>query len=92
MQNSSSRAGDSRVANSYQPVIIEPTSRFQLKIAVLGNQSVGKTTLINSLFQDQFGSVSDRRCTAAVHHYHIEVLPEHVEQPKTVIQSITSVV
>ncbi|CAD7952759.1 unnamed protein product [Amoebophrya sp. A25] len=88
---SASLGEPSGVVSNCVPLLLEPSARFQLKVAVLGNQSVGKTTMINSIFQDQFGSVSDRRCTAGVHHYHIEILPPQQEQPKTMIQSLTSV-
>lgn len=61
---------------------------FQTKVGVLGNVSVGKTTFLNALFQDQFGTVSERRCTAGIHHYHVKKVIKKPEEKKTFLQTV----
>lgn len=44
---------------------------FEIKIALLGYVSVGKTTVINALLRDKFGEVSMRRTTAGVNYFRL---------------------
>jgi GTPase SAR1 family protein len=44
---------------------------FEIKIALLGNVSAGKTTVLNALFRDKFGEVSMKRTTAGVNYFRI---------------------
>ena len=44
---------------------------FEIKVALLGYVSVGKTTVLNALFQEQFSEVSRCRTTAAVNHFRV---------------------
>jgi GTPase SAR1 family protein len=42
---------------------------FEIKVALLGYVSVGKTTVLNALLQDKFSEVSMRRTTAGVNFF-----------------------
>ena len=42
---------------------------FEIKVALIGYVSVGKTTVLNALFREKFGEVSMRRTTAAVNFF-----------------------
>ncbi|CAB9509042.1 expressed unknown protein [Seminavis robusta] len=42
---------------------------FEIKIALLGYVSVGKTTVLNALFRDKFSEVSARRTTAGINYF-----------------------
>jgi GTPase SAR1 family protein len=42
---------------------------FELKVALLGNVSTGKTTVLNALFRDRYGNVCMKRTTAAVNYF-----------------------
>jgi GTPase SAR1 family protein len=44
---------------------------FEIKVALLGYVSVGKTTVLNALLQDKFSEVSMRRTTAGVNFFRI---------------------
>jgi GTPase SAR1 family protein len=44
---------------------------FEIKIALLGNVSAGKTTVLNALFRDKFGEVSMKRTTAGINYFRI---------------------
>ena len=44
----------------------------EIRIALLGNVSVGKTTVLNALFKDKFGEVNKNRCTAGVNYFRIK--------------------
>ena len=46
-------------------------SYFEIKIAVLGNVSAGKTTLLNALFCDKYGEVSMKRTTAGINFFRV---------------------
>jgi GTPase SAR1 family protein len=54
-----------------------PTTRmkvapvFEIKVAVMGYVSVGKTTVLNALFRDKYGEVAMRRTTAGVDNFRI---------------------
>jgi GTPase SAR1 family protein len=47
------------------------TKPFEIKIALLGYVSVGKTTVLNALLKDKFSEVSMRRTTASVNYFRI---------------------
>ncbi len=55
------------------PIMITPT--FEIKVALLGYVSVGKTTVLNALLQDKFSEVSMRRTTAGVNFFRIVTQP-----------------
>jgi GTPase Era involved in 16S rRNA processing len=44
---------------------------FEIKVALLGHVSVGKTTVLNALFQEQFSEVSMKRTTAGINHFRV---------------------
>lgn len=44
---------------------------FEIRVAVIGYVSVGKTTVINALFGNEYGEVSMRRTTAVVNSFRI---------------------
>ena len=44
---------------------------FEIRVAVIGHRSVGKTTLINALFGAEYSEVSMRRTTAVVNSFRI---------------------
>ncbi|CAB9529759.1 Nuclear protein 96 (Partial), partial [Seminavis robusta] len=43
----------------------------EIKIALLGNVSAGKTTVLNALFKQKYGEVSMKRTTAGVNYFRI---------------------
>ena len=47
------------------------TQNFEIKVALLGYVSVGKTTVLNALFRDKFSEVSMRRTTAGVNFFRV---------------------
>ncbi|CAJ1951470.1 unnamed protein product [Cylindrotheca closterium] len=51
------------------PMKSPPT--FQIKVALIGNVSAGKTTVVNALFRDKFGEVSMKRTTAGINEFAI---------------------
>lgn len=44
---------------------------FEINVAFIGYVSVGKTTLLNALFREQYSEVSMKRTTAAVNKFRI---------------------
>jgi len=44
---------------------------FEIKIALLGNVSAGKTTVLNALFCDKFSEVSMKRTTAGINFFRV---------------------
>ena len=46
---------------------------FEIKVALLGHVSVGKTTVLNALFQEKFSEVSKRRNTAGINHFRVSI-------------------
>lgn len=44
---------------------------FQIKLALLGHVSVGKTTILNALLQDKYSEVKKTRTTAAVNCFYL---------------------
>jgi small GTP-binding protein len=58
---------------------------FEIKIALLGYVSVGKTTVLNALLKDKYSEVSMRRTTACVNYFRIHTATAKSEgdmQPK----------
>mmetsp|Transcript_9610 Transcript_9610/g.13423 ORF Transcript_9610/g.13423 Transcript_9610/m.13423 type:complete len:656 (-) Transcript_9610:280-2247(-) len=54
---------------------------FEIKVAILGHVSVGKTTVLNALFQDNFSEVSMRRTTAGINYFRVSFNgPKHKQQ------------
>lgn len=51
-------------------------TRFEIKIALLGNVSAGKTTVLNALFREKYGEVSMKRTTAGVNYFRISAPPK----------------
>lgn len=46
-------------------------SVFEIKVALLGFVSVGKTTILNAIFREQYSEVGKQRKTAAVNHFRV---------------------
>jgi GTPase SAR1 family protein len=44
---------------------------FEIKVALLGYVSVGKTTVLNALLKDKFSEVSMRRTAAGVNFFRV---------------------
>ena len=53
-------------------------STFEIRIAVLGYVSAGKTTVINALLRDMYGQVGMRRVTAGVNYFRLHHHPSAV--------------
>jgi GTPase SAR1 family protein len=51
------------------------TYKFEIRIAMLGYVSAGKTTVINALLRDQFGQVGMKRTTAGVNYFRLHHSP-----------------
>ena len=49
----------------------QTSKQFDIKIAVIGYVSVGKSTLLNALFGKMYSDVKMKRSTAAVNHFRI---------------------
>ena len=50
---------------------------FEIKIAVIGYVSVGKSTLLNALFGNKYSDVAMKRATAAVNHFRISTSSDY---------------
>jgi small GTP-binding protein len=57
---------------------------FEIKVALLGYVSVGKTTVLNALLQDKFSEVSMRRTTAGVNFFRISTQSNGKDSPEKV--------
>jgi GTPase SAR1 family protein len=44
-------------------------TKFEIKVALIGYVSVGKTTVLNALLHDKYGEVAMGRATASVNNY-----------------------
>ena len=47
--------------------------KLEIKIALVGNVSAGKTTVLNALLQDRYGEVAKKRTTAGAHYFYLKV-------------------
>jgi GTPase SAR1 family protein len=47
------------------------TPTFEIKVALLGYVSAGKTTVLNALLRDKFSEVAMRRTTAGVNFFRV---------------------
>jgi GTPase SAR1 family protein len=61
------------------PTAAQP-HQFEIRIAVLGYVSAGKTTVINALLRDQYGQVGMKRTTAGVNYFRLH---HHQKGPTT---------
>jgi small GTP-binding protein len=59
---------------------ISPTM-FEIRVAVIGYVSVGKTTLINALFGKEYGEVAMKRTTAVVNSFRISMSTGNEGEP-----------
>jgi GTPase Era involved in 16S rRNA processing len=59
------------------------TQSFEIKVAILGYVSVGKTTVLNALFQGKFSEVSMRRTTAAINMFRISTRKQDITKEDT---------
>eukprot|EP00978_Attheya_sp_CCMP212_P041075 scaffold231003_cov24-Attheya_sp.AAC.1 len=48
---------------------------FEIRVAVIGYVSVGKTTVINALFGAEYGEVAMKRTTAVVNYFRVSSVP-----------------
>ena len=51
--------------------------KFEIKVAVVGHVSVGKTTVLNALFREKYSEVSMRRTTAGVNYFTLSQRVKH---------------
>jgi GTPase SAR1 family protein len=56
---------------------IMKTHTFEIKVALLGHVSAGKSTVLNAMLRDKFSEVSMRRTTAGVNFFRL-----HTKVPK----------
>jgi GTPase SAR1 family protein len=59
------------------------TSAFEIRIALIGHVSAGKTTVLNALFREKYGEVSMGRTTAGINYFRIS-------SPKTNLDELVS--
>ncbi|KAL3899988.1 MAG: hypothetical protein SGARI_006344, partial [Bacillariaceae sp.] len=57
------------------------TEKFEIRVALVGYVSVGKSTVLNALLGEKFSAVSLKRSTAAVNHFKI-IQPSEAEDKK----------
>jgi len=57
-------------------MLIPPAKMFEIRVAVIGYVSVGKTTVINALFGEEYGEVAMKRTTAVVNSFRLSSVPE----------------
>jgi GTPase SAR1 family protein len=53
----------------HEAMKIDGNKMFDIKVALMGYVSAGKTTVLNTLLRDKFGEVAMRRATASVNYY-----------------------
>jgi GTPase SAR1 family protein len=63
---------------------------FEIKIALLGNVSAGKTTVLNALFRDKFGEVSMKRTTAGVNYFRIATATPKEDSTGTPVEEVAT--
>jgi GTPase SAR1 family protein len=47
------------------------TDKFEIRVALVGYVSVGKTTVLNAIFRDKFSEVAQKRTTAGINFFRI---------------------
>jgi GTP-binding protein EngB required for normal cell division len=47
------------------------TDKFEIRVALLGYVSVGKTTVLNAIFRDKFSEVAMKRTTAGINFFRV---------------------
>uniref|UniRef100_A0A6U3CFX6 Dynamin N-terminal domain-containing protein n=1 Tax=Entomoneis paludosa TaxID=265537 RepID=A0A6U3CFX6_9STRA len=52
---------------------------FEIKVALIGYVSVGKTTFLNALLKDKYSEVSMKRTTAGINKFRISTKPKDAE-------------
>ena len=57
------------------------TYDFEIKVAVIGYVSVGKSTVLNALFGRKYSDVAMRRATAAINHFRVSTPPDYTQEP-----------
>jgi GTPase Era involved in 16S rRNA processing len=57
---------------------------FEINVALLGNVSAGKTTILNALFRDKYGEVAMKRTTVGANYFHIHSKKTSTAQEKIV--------
>lgn len=62
---------------------------FEIRVAVFGYVSVGKTTVINALFGAEYGEVSMKRTTAVVNSYRISEAAQAKKQADAEEEGVT---
>ena len=67
----------------HQPSSTMKTFKHDIKVALLGNVSTGKTMTMNALFGNKYGEVSMKRTTAAVNYFKISTSPESTDPSGT---------
>jgi GTPase SAR1 family protein len=60
-------------------------TKFDIKVALIGYVSVGKTTVLNALLHDKYGKVAMGRATASVNNYCVSTTKP--SSPKTVVSA-----
>ena len=64
---------------------------FQIRVAILGHVSVGKTTVLNALLGEKFSEISKKRTTAGINHFKIvSTAKDSVEEATAEIQEKTT--
>lgn len=59
-----------------QPVVVKEKLSHEIKIAVIGPVSAGKSTLINGLLAGKYSEVSMQRTTAGINYFRLNPVPQ----------------
>jgi len=59
---------------------MKSTASFEIRVALIGYVSVGKTTILNALLRDKYSEVSMKRTTAGVNLFRLHFDSENKEQ------------
>jgi GTPase SAR1 family protein len=49
--------------------------QMEIKVALLGNVSAGKTTVLNALIQNKYGEVAKKWTTSGANYFYLNVIP-----------------
>lgn len=67
-------------------------TKFDIKVALIGYVSVGKTTVLNALFRDKYGEVAMGRATASINNYCVSTTHQNpLSQPEPVGSSASKI-